>query len=83
VLEGSSAVDQSAITGESMPVDKTVDAQVFAGTVNGEGLLTVEVSKLAKDSSLARMVQLVAEAQTEKSPTQRFVTRFEKVFVPS
>lgn len=82
VLEGSSAVDQSAITGESMPVDKTVDAQVFAGTVNGEGLLTVEVSKLAKDSSLARMVQLVAEAQTEKSPTQRFVTRFEKVFVP-
>ena len=82
VLEGSSAVDQSAITGESMPVDKTVNAQVFAGTVNGEGLLTVEVSKLAKESSLARMVQLVAEAQTEKSPTQRFVTRFEKVFVP-
>jgi len=82
VLEGSSAVDQAAITGESMPVDKTVDALVFAGTMNGEGLLTVEVSKLSKDSSLARMVQLVAEAQTEKSPTQRFVTRFEKVFVP-
>jgi Cd2+/Zn2+-exporting ATPase len=82
VLEGSSAVDQSAITGESMPVDKNVNALVFAGTVNGEGLLTVEVSKLSKDSSLARMVQLVAEAQTEKSPTQRFVTRFEKVFVP-
>jgi Cd2+/Zn2+-exporting ATPase len=82
VLEGASAVDQSAITGESMPVDKTVDALVFAGTVNGEGLLTVEVTKLSKDSSLARMVQLVAEAQTEKSPTQRFVTRFEKVFVP-
>jgi Cd2+/Zn2+-exporting ATPase len=82
VLEGSSAVDQAAITGESMPVDKTLGALVFAGTVNGEGLLTVEVSKLSKDSSLARMVQLVAEAQTEKSPTQRFVTRFEKVFVP-
>ncbi|HAL39807.1 MAG TPA: cadmium-translocating P-type ATPase [Polaromonas sp.] len=82
VLEGSSAVDQAAITGESMPVDKTVGAAVFAGTVNGEGLLTVEVSKLSKDSSLARMVQLVAEAQTEKSPTQRFVTRFEKIFVP-
>ncbi len=82
VLEGASAVDQSALTGESMPVEKTVDALVFAGTVNGEGLLTVEVSKLSKDSSLARMVQLVAEAQTEKSPTQRFVTRFENVFVP-
>jgi Zn2+/Cd2+-exporting ATPase len=82
VVEGASAVDQAAITGESMPVDKSIGALVFAGTVNGEGLLTVEVSKLAKDSSLARMVQLVAEAQTEKSPTQRFVTRFEKVFVP-
>ncbi len=82
VLDGASAVDQAAITGESMPVDKVIGSLVFAGTVNGEGLLTVEVSKLARDSSLARMVQLVAEAQTEKSPTQRFVTRFEKVFVP-
>ena len=82
VLEGRSAVDQAAITGESMPVDKSAGAMVFAGTVNGEGLLAVEVSKLAKDSSLARMVQLVAEAQTEKSPTQRFVTKVEKVFVP-
>lgn len=82
VLEGSSAVDQAAITGESMPVDKAPGSLVFAGTVNGEGLLSVEVSKLARDSSLARMVQLVAEAQTEKSPTQRLVTRFEKIFVP-
>lgn len=65
-----------------MPVDKAADSLVFAGTVNGEGLLRVEVSKLARDSSLARMVQLVAEAQTDKSPTQRFVTKFEKVFVP-
>lgn len=82
VLEGTSAVDQAAITGESMPVDKAAESLVFAGTVNGEGLLRVEVSKLAKDSSLARMVQLVAEAQTDKSPTQRFVTKFEKVFIP-
>lgn len=56
VLEGTSAVDQAAIKGESMPVDKTAESLVFAGTVNGEGLLRVEVSKLAKDSSLARMV---------------------------
>jgi Zn2+/Cd2+-exporting ATPase len=82
VLDGHSAVDQAAITGESMPVDKTPESLVFAGTVNGEGLLRVEVTRLAKDSSLARMTQLVLEAQTEKSPTQRFVTRFEKVFVP-
>ncbi|VVE45349.1 heavy metal translocating P-type ATPase [Pandoraea soli] len=82
VLEGISAVNQAAITGESMPVDKVVDSLVFAGTVNGEGLLRVEVTKLAKDSSLARMVHMVAEAQTEKSPTQRFVSRFEKIFVP-
>ncbi|MGW8307417.1 MAG: heavy metal translocating P-type ATPase [Achromobacter pulmonis] len=82
VLEGTSAVNQAAITGESMPVDKTVDSLVFAGTVNGEGLLRVEVTKLAEESSLARMVHMVAEAQTEKSPTQRFVSRFEKVFVP-
>lgn len=82
VLDGTSAVDQAAITGESMPVDKAADSLVFAGTVNGEGLLRVEVSKLAKDSSLARMVHLAAEAQTDKSPTQRFVTQFEKVFVP-
>jgi Cd2+/Zn2+-exporting ATPase len=82
VLEGSSAVDQAAITGESMPVDKVAESQVFAGTVNGEGLLRVAVTKLAKESSLARMVQLVAQAQTDKSPTQRFVTKFEKVFVP-
>lgn len=82
VTAGTSAVDQAAITGESMPVDKVAGTQVFAGTVNGEGLLTIDVTKLSKDSSLARMVQLVAQAQTEKSPTQCFVTRFEKVFVP-
>ncbi len=68
VLEGRSAVDQAAITGESMPVDKLAEAWVFAGTVNGEGLLRVEVCKLARDSSLARMVRLVAEAQTAKHP---------------
>jgi Cd2+/Zn2+-exporting ATPase len=82
VREGASAVDQAAITGESMPVDKVVGAPVFAGTVNGEGLLAVEVTRLARDSSLSRMVRMVAEAQTEKSATQRFVTTFEKVFVP-
>ena len=80
---GNSAVDQAPVTGESMPVDKQPGDKVFAGTVNGEGVLTVEVTKLAQESTLARMVTMVAEAQTQKSPTQRFTDRFERVFVPA
>ncbi len=82
VLSGESAVDQAPLTGESMPVDKEPDDPVFAGTVNGEGALTIEVTKLARESTLARMVEMVAEAQTQKSPTQRFTDRFERIFVP-
>ncbi len=83
VAAGNSAVDQAPVTGESMPVDKQPGDKVFAGTVNGEGVLTVEVTKLAQESTLARMVTMVAEAQTQKSPTQRFTDRFERVFVPA
>jgi Cd2+/Zn2+-exporting ATPase len=82
VATGNSAVDQSPVTGESMPVDKQPGDKVFAGTVNGEGALTIEVTKLAQESTLARMVTMVAEAQTQKSPTQRFTDRFEHIFVP-
>ncbi len=82
VAAGNSAVDQAPITGESMPVDKQPGDKVFAGTVNGEGVLTIEVTKLAQESTLARMVEMVAEAQTQKSPTQRFTDRFERIFVP-
>jgi len=82
IASGNSAVDQSPITGESMPVDKQPGDKVFAGTVNGEGALLVEVTRLARESTLARMVEMVAEAQTQKSPTQRFTDRFERVFVP-
>ena len=82
LLSGSSAVDQSPVTGESMPVDKQPGDQLFAGTVNGQGALVVEVSKLAQESTLARMVKLVAEAQTQKSPTQGFTDSFERIFVP-
>ncbi|MBN8475732.1 heavy metal translocating P-type ATPase [Sulfuritalea sp.] len=82
VATGNSAVDQSPVTGESMPVDKQAGDKVFAATVNGEGALIVEVTKLARESTLARMMDLVAEAQTQKSPTQRFTDRFERVFVP-
>ena len=82
VASGNSAVDQSPVTGESMPVDKQTGDKVFAGTINGEGALVVEVTKLAQESTLARMVKMVAEAQVQKSPTQRFTDRFEKIFVP-
>jgi len=82
VASGNSAVDQAPVTGESMPVDKQPGDKVFAATVNGEGALVVEVTKLARESTLARMVEMVAEAQTQKSPTQRFTDRFERIFVP-
>ena len=82
VESGTSAVDQAPVTGESMPVDKQPGDKVFAGTVNGEGVLVIEVTKLAQESTLARMVTMVAEAQTQKSPTQRFTDRFERIFVP-
>jgi len=83
VASGNSAVDQSPVTGESMPVDKQPGDKVFAGTVNGEGALIVEITRLARESTLARMVEMVAAAQTQKSPTQRFTDRFERVFVPT
>jgi len=82
VASGNSAVDESPVTGESMPEDKHPGDKVFAGTVNGEGALVVEVTRLARESTLARMVTMVAEAQTQKSPTQRFTDRFERIFVP-
>ncbi len=82
VASGNSAVDQAPVTGESMPVDKQPGDKVFAGTINGEGALLVEVTKLAGESTLARMVKMVAEAQVQISPTQRFTDRFEKIFVP-
>ncbi len=82
VASGNSAVDQAPVTGESMPVDKQPGDKVFAGTVNGEGALVVEVIKLARESTLSRMVEMVADAQTHKSPTQRFTDRFERIFVP-
>ena len=82
VLSGSSAVDQSPLTGESIPVDKQQNDPVFAGTVNGEGALVVEVTRLARESTLGRMVEMVAEAQMQKSPTQHFTDRFVRLFVP-
>jgi len=79
---GQSSVNQAPVTGESAPVDKGPGDKVFAGTVNGEGALEVRVTRLSKDSTLARVMKMVEEAQAQRSPTQRSVERFERVFVP-
>lgn len=83
VTAGNSAVDQSPVTGESMPVDKQAGDKVYAAAINGEGALLIEVTRLARESTLSRMVEMVAEAQAQKSPTQRFTDRFERIFVPA
>jgi len=82
ILSGNSGIDQSPVTGESLPVDKVPGDPVFAGTVNGEGALEVKVTRLAKDSTLSRVMKMVEEAQGQKSPTQQTVEKFERVFVP-
>lgn len=82
VIRGESAIDESPLTGESVPVEKTVGAPVFAGTINGDGLLIARVTKPAGESTLARIVELVNEAQTAKSPTQMFTDAVEKRYVP-
>jgi Cd2+/Zn2+-exporting ATPase len=82
VAAGVGAIDQSPITGESVPVDKVPGDDAFAGTLNGDGLLEVRVGRLAADSTVARMIRLVEEAQGQKSTTQRYAERFTRVYVP-
>ena len=99
VIQGESVVNQAPITGESMPVDKrpvddrvlaarnpsklSAEHRVFAGTLNGSGSLQVQVTQLANESTLARVITLVNEAESQQSPTQHFTKRFEKYFVPA
>lgn len=97
IIKGTSAVNQAPITGESVPVDKypsenwqneseviklTSEHRVFAGTINGNGVLEVKVLKQSKDSTLSRLINLVKEAETQKSPTQQLTDKFEKNYVP-
>jgi Cd2+/Zn2+-exporting ATPase len=83
VAGGASSIDQSAITGESVPVAKKEDDQVFAGTVNQEAALDVRVTRPAADNTLNRVMQMVAEAQSQQSPTQQLTQRFTSKFVPA
>lgn len=99
LVKGESSINQAPVTGESIPVDKrpvgdpasarakpnSVDSasRVFAGTINGAGAIELEVTRLATDTALAKIVQMVSEAETQKSPTQRFTEKFERIFVPA
>jgi Zn2+/Cd2+-exporting ATPase len=80
VVAGSSSIDQSAITGESIPVSKWIGDSVFAGTVNGGGALDVRVTKPAGETTLSKIVTLVEEAQEDATPTQRFIDRFSQPY---
>lgn len=83
VISGESSVNQAPITGESVPVDKKSGDTVFAGTINGEGSLEIKVTKTTGDTTLARIIRLVAEAQEQKAPTQRFVDVFARYYTPA
>ena len=83
IISGHAAVDESAITGESMPVEKTPGAQVFAGTINHNGLLHVQATGVGADTTLARIIRRVEEAQEAKAPTQQFIERFARWYTPA
>lgn len=82
VLDGFSAVDESAITGESIPEEKSRDDAVYAGTLNQNGTLKVRATGVGADTTLARIIARVEEAQDEKAPTQRFIERFARWYTP-
>ncbi len=82
VVSGSASVNQAAITGESMPVEKAAGDEVYAGTLNEVGMLEIEVTRLGQDTTLGQIVKLVAEAQKTQAPVQRIANRYARILVP-
>lgn len=80
VYRGESAVDQASITGESVPVEKCAGSEVFAGTVNGEGPLYIEVTKSAENTLFSKIIKMVEEAETDVPNSQRFIKRLEAIY---
>ncbi len=83
ITSGNSAVNQAPVTGESMPIDKAVSDLVFAGTINGTGALEMRVTAAASNTTLARIIQAVEQAQGSRAPTQQFVDRFAAIYTPA
>ena len=82
VLEGKSSVNEAAITGESLPVEKSINQAVYGGSINNEGILKITITKSYEDSSLAKILHLVEEAQETKTPTEQFINHFAKYYTP-
>jgi len=83
IIEGHSSLNQAPVTGESVPVEKNIGDSVFAATLNGEGALTIRVTKTTADNTLARIIQMVEEAQSSKGKSQRFIERFGRRYSPA
>jgi len=83
VIDGISGVDESPVTGESVPILKEPGAEIFAGSINAEALLRVRVTKAAEDNTIARIVRLVEEAESARAPTERFIDRFSRIYMPA